>query len=370
MMRTGTTPGMILPRGVGRYCLIARFPDPTMTRLPDSPSALSAANMTFGEHLEDLRRRVILALLGIVPIFIACVAGGDWLMAALLGPAQRQLRAAGLPATLQSTGPLESFGAYMKVSVAVTIMLGLPWIIYQLWLFVSPGLHEHEKRFARLLLPMSGVLTALGLLFLYFVMLPAMLLFLINFGASLGRPVVATGPAAPGVTFPQIPAMDHDPVTPPAGVLWFNTELDELRYSVGRKDGSVQVVGTPMGVTAGIAQQYRVGEYAGLVFFLALAFAIGFQTPVVVLLLGWLGIVERSFLTRNRKYVVFISAVAAAVLTPTPDPLSMMLLAVPLYLLFELGLVMLRFLPPSRVARGFTWGGKRYGVEPADAGDA
>lgn len=328
--------------------------------------------MTFGEHLEDLRRRVIHALLGIVPIFIGAVVIGEWLMEMLMAPAQRQLRAAGLPPILQSTGPLESIGAYLKVTLAVTLVLGVPWIVWQLWLFVAPGLHVHEKRFARLLLPLSAGLASLGLVFLYFVMLPAMLLVLINFGASLGRPTVATGPLPQGVELREsVPRLPFDPEAPPAGSMWFNTQLDELRVAISGGSVAPRIVGVPMGITAGIAQQYRIGEYTGLIFFMALAFSLGFQTPVLVLLAGWMGVVERGFLARNRKYALFLAALAAAVLTPSPDPFSMMVLALPLYLLYELGLLMLRFLPPSRVARGFTWGGRRYGLsgEPPEAGE-
>jgi sec-independent protein translocase protein TatC len=343
-----------------------------MSRPTDISRRPDPSTMTFGEHLEDLRRRIIFALIGIVPIFLAATAGGGWLIDLLIAPAQEQLRRAGLPAQLQSTGPLETIGAYLKVAVAGTLVVGLPWIIYQIWLFVEPGLYPNEKRFARLLLPLSAALTVLGLLFLYYVMLPAMLLFLINFGAALGRPDVTRAPLPPGVVLPILPRLDRDPQSPPPGSLWFNRSLNELRLNEAGDGEGPKVVGVPLGVTAGIAQQYRIGEYTGLIFFLAVAFALGFQTPVAVLLLGWLGIVDRAFLARRRKYAVFAAAVVAAVLTPSPDPFSMLILAGPLYVLYELGLFMLKVLPAGRVARGFTLRGHRFGVEgePADAGDA
>lgn len=343
-----------------------------MATSPDTRRLPPHSVMSFGEHLDELRRRVVWSLLGVVPIFAGALYFGDRLVELVIAPAQRALHAANLPPILQSTSPLETIGAYIKITLAVTLVLGLPWIIYQLWLFVAPGLHAHERRFARLLLPMSAVLSIAGLLFLYFIMLPAMLYFLVSFGSSLGRPVVATAPLPAGVALQSlIPTLDADPPAPPAGSAWYNRSLEQLRFARPTAAGAVEVLGTPMSITSGIAQQYRIGEYTGLIFFLALAFAIGFQTPVVVLLLGWIGLVDRRFLARNRKYAVFIAAIVAAVLTPTPDPFSMALLALPLYLLFELGLLMLRFLPPSRVARGFTWAGRRYGIarEGPDAGD-
>lgn len=324
--------------------------------------------MSFGEHLEELRRRLILALVGIAPIFVLAMYFGGLLLGLLLDPARAQLRAAGQPATLQVTGPLETIGAYLRVALVVTIMLGLPWVIWQAWLFVSPGLYEHEKRFARLLIPMSALLSLLGIAFLYFVMLPAMLLFLIRFGAGVGQPEVATAPVPAGIVLPQgLPALDADPVDPAPRSVWYNLALHEFRYAVPSADGTTtaEIRGTAMSRTAGIAQQYRVSEYTSLVLFMGLAFALGFQTPVVVLLAGWVGLVDRAFLAKNRKYALFICAVAAAVLTPSPDPFSMLALAVPLYLLYELGMLLLKVLPASRVARGLN-GPTR---EPPSAGD-
>ncbi len=337
--------------------------DPIQRRLMDPRT------MSFGEHLEELRRRLIFALLGIAPLFVISLVFGGWLLDFLIAPAQQQLRAAGLADRMQVTGLLEIISAYLRIALVVTIMVGLPWVVWQAWLFVAPGLYEHERRFAKLILPFSLVLSLLGIAFLYFVMLPAMLLFLIRFGADLGRPDIAAAPPPPGVVLPLgPPALDADPVEPPPGSVWYNRTLQEFRYAIPSPDGTsvIEIRGAPMSRTSGIAQQYRVSEYINLVFFMGLAFAIGFQTPVVVLLAGWLGLVDRRWLVKNRKYAVFVCAVAAAFLTPSPDPFSMVMLAAPLYLLYELGLFLLRFLPASRVARGVSWAGR----EPPGAGDA
>ena len=328
--------------------------------LPD-PKAMS-----FGEHLEELRTRLIWALVGIIPIFLISLYFGGELLEFLIAPAQTQLHAAGQPEQLQSTGPLEIIGAYFRIATVVTVSIGLPWVIYQAWLFVSPGLYVHERRFAKFLIPLSFLLSLAGLVFLYYVMLPAMLLFLIQFGAHLGQPTIVSEPLPAGIVLPQGPtALKADPVDPPPGSEWFNETLGQLRYAVPDGKGGVkEILGIQMVRGAGIAQQYRVSEYTNLMLFMGLAFAIGFQTPVVVLLSGWLGLVDRKFLSKNRKYALFLAAVAAAILTPSPDPFSMMILAVPLYLLYELGLLMLRVLPAERVAAGL------LKPEPASAGDA
>jgi sec-independent protein translocase protein TatC len=326
--------------------------------------------MSFGDHLDELRRRLIYAMLTVLPIFILCVVFGNQLLEFLLTPAKAQLRAANLPGSFIVTNPLEAFTAWIKVAFVITLVIGVPAILLQLWLFVSPGLHSHERRFALFLVPMSLVLSVVGLAFLYYVMLPAMLAFLVNFGAGVGQPRTALVELPPGVAPLIVPSIPGDPASPPPGALWFNSELAQLRINAAGEGRAPVVLGTQLMRDAGISQQYRVSEYVSLVFTMSLAFVIGFQTPVVVLLLGWMGIVDRPMLARKRKHAFFSAFVVAAILTPSPDPFSMTLLAFPLYFLYELGLILLRFVPASRVAEGFRRARGRGRAEPPDAGDA
>jgi sec-independent protein translocase protein TatC len=341
-------------------------PEPGGSAIEQVRGELLDKAMSFGAHLDELRRRMIYGLLGIAPIFILTLIYGDDLMEIILRPAQSQLHASGLPAMLIATNPLETLGAWLKISGVFTIVLGVPFLLYQLWRFIAPGLYEHERRFARFLVPLSAALSMLGLLFLYFVMLPAMLAFLIGFGSTLGTPSTHQVDLPPGIALPQVPALMGDPKNPAPGSMWINLELDELRVAGAppaetpeNKDATapqpVEIRGTPLHKSSGIAQQFKVSEYVSLVFTMSLAFAGGFQTPVVVLLLGWIGIVDPKVLRRSRRYAVFICFLIAAILTPSPDPFNMTLLAVPLYLLFELGLLLLRFFPPARVSRGWRW---------------
>lgn len=328
--------------------------------------------MPFGEHLEELRRRLIYALLSLVPVFVLCLTFGTTLLDVILWPAQAQLRAAELPVMLQATGPLETFAAWVKVSMAATLVIGVPVALYQLWLFIAPGLYAHERRFARFLVPLSMVLSALGLVFMYFVLLPAMLAFMLHFGAGVGKPQVAVAEPLPGVVFQMFPVLAADPPNPPPGAIWFNQSLQELRMNVAAPatdDRPVppQIRGTPMTRAAGIAQQYRISQYLMLVFNMSIAVALGFQMPVAVLLLGWGGLVTPEALRKHRRYAILICAIVAAILTP-PDPLSLFLLTVPLWLLYEFGVLLLTWLPPSRVASGvFRRGQPRR--EPPDIGD-
>lgn len=307
------------------------------------------AVMPFGDHLEELRRRLILALLGVAPILVAALAVGKRVLAFLLGPIESALSRGGQPAALQVTGVFEMFGAYLKVSIVMTILVGAPWIIYQLWKFVAPGLYKHERRFAYLLAPLSSVLTIISGLFLYYVMLPVILAFFVFFNASLPVSPVAAAPLPEGVTLPALPILAADPESPPVGSVWYNSTLGQLRACVAAGDGTPVIKGAAMIGHALVAQQYRVADCVGIILGFALALAVAFQMPVVVLLLGWAGLVTPAFLGKYRRHAALVCAVLGAVLTPA-DPISMLLLAAPLYILYEFGMLLLRVLPASRVA--------------------
>lgn len=309
--------------------------------------------MSFGDHIEELRRRLAYGLLGAIPIFAAAVYFGPDIVAFLIKPVQEALRQEGQNPNLQAVAVLETFFSYFKIAGIVTLLIAGPWLLWQLWKFVAPGLYQHEKRFAYLLVPMSAVLTILSIVFLYFVILPAMLRFFVHFGSEIGRPTVPLISSLPeGLTLPALPVLAGDPAEPPPGSMWINSLLNEIRCNVAPAGKPAAVMGVPLTKGAGIEQQYRIKEYVDLFLSMMLAFAGGFQAPVVVMLLGWAGVIDRSMIRHYRKHMVFICALCAAVLTPTPDPLTMSLLAVPLYLLFELGGLLLWALPADRVAAG------------------
>jgi sec-independent protein translocase protein TatC len=307
--------------------------------------------MPLGDHLEELRARVILSLAGMVVVLIPCLLLARPLLGALIAPVQRALLAKGQPPALQATGVLETFGSYMYLAIVSAILLGSPWILWQLWRFVAPGLYRSERRFAYLLAPMSVFMTTSACLFMYFVMLPVVLAFFIGFGTSVGQPSVTIAPLPEGVVLAQTPPqLAADPEQPQPGTMWINTSLRQWRIAIQRQ-GQVEIMAIPLAKAAGIVQQYRISEYVRLILHLALAFSIAFQTPVVVLLLSWAGLIDPVRLGKYRKYAVMIAAILAAILTPA-DPISMTLLAIPLYGLYELGLVLARVMPADRVAGG------------------
>lgn len=305
--------------------------------------------MSFGDHLEDLRKRVFLAMAGIIPIFAITFAMGRPLLRLLIEPARRALTEAGQAAQLLATGPFETFGAVVQISFIVTILVGAPWILYQLWLFIAPGLYAHERKIVHLLLPFSGLLTVCSVLFLYYAILPVILAFFIGFGAKVSaQEHVPVAPVPEGIVFPMIPVLAADPPDPVPGMMWINESLGQQRVCVGIKNQEPVIRVVTLTSNIEIAQQYRISEYIKTILNMGLAFGIAFQTPVVVVMLGWVGILDPRSMKRFRKHAIAISAILGAFLTPA-DPVSMMLLAVPLYLLYELGLFILRVMPIERV---------------------
>ncbi len=317
-----------------------------------SSTDTAALHMTLGEHLDELRRRLVFALLGLAPIVVAAFYFGDWLLDLVLQPARDALQR-GEQTDITAFSPLETFSAYMRVSIIAAVVVGSPWIFFQVWKFVSPGLHKHEKRFVYFLVPLSGILTATGVFFLFKVVLPLILTFLITFGTTLGTKPVPTAPLPPGITLSTIPMVEVDPDAPKPGEMWVNTSLHKLRICVTPADPTKKtaagVLSIDMYREANIRQQYRVSDLLSMMLTLIMAFAGAFQTPLIVLLLGWAGIVDRAFLSKYRRHAILICAVIAAAVMPG-DPASMMAMMIPLYALYELGGVLLWIFPAHRVA--------------------
>jgi len=305
--------------------------------------------MPLGDHLDELRRRLIVSLVGLLPIAAVAFYFGDVLLAFLVEPARGALRAAGQSDSLQATNPLETLGSYMTVSTIATILVGSPWMLYQLWRFIAPGLYKHERRFVYFLLPLSSVLTATGVMFLFTVIMPIVLTFLVGFGTALGARDAVQAPLPAGVTLGTVAVLEGDPPAPKVGEEWVNLPTRRRRVCVGYEGTEPLILSQELHKDAGVLQQYKVSEYVRLLMSLSLAFAAAFQAPVVVLLLGWAGIIDQAFLKKYRRHAILICAVAAAMLTPG-DPSSMIALLIPLYGLYELGGVLLRVFPASRVA--------------------
>ena len=315
--------------------------------------------MSFGDHLEELRRRVVLCLVVPLPAAILLFIVAPDIRNLLTAPALIAMEANGLPARMQALGPAEVLTTDLKLSIIGALVITAPWIIWQGWKFIEPGLYRQEKRFVRFLVPGSALLTMAGIAFLYFVMLPLMLQVLISFGIpgpenAFGIPDPETRievTTAEGATV--LPVLTDAPTDPAPGQAWVDPVTRSLMIVVPTTaDGtSYELLSTPLGREGTISQEFRLGEYIGFVLTLAIAITIAFQMPLVIVLMGWIGIAQRSFLTKNRRYALLICAVLGAILTPA-DIVSMVLLFIPLYLLYEFGILLLAIAPAEKVASG------------------
>lgn len=302
--------------------------------------------MSFGDHLEDLRKRLIWALVAPIPIFALALVFGGGILAVLVRPLKNQLEAAGQGSDLLATNVLEPFTSYLLVAFIITLLVSMPWVIVQLWLFIAPGLHHYERRMVYFLIPLSGLLTIVAMAFLYYLMLPVSLFFLIGFGTDLISEDPGAAVMPPGVIAPTIPVLPGDPPLADlvVGQQWINERLNELRVKVDEDT----IAGVGLSAGGLIEIKPRIGEYIKMIFWLGLVFALAFQLPLVLMLLGWVGILRPEDLTRFRRQVILVCAIAGALLTPQ-DPFSMVLMAGALYLLFEFGILLMRTVTPARI---------------------
>ena len=328
--------------------------------------------MSFGEHLEELRRRVLLGLVVPLPLAVVLFMFSNTLIQWLKLPVLRMLVANGLPPQLQVLTPTEAIMVQVKVSMIAAIVLSAPWILYQAWKFVEPGLYAHERRFVHFLLPLSAVLTVAGLALMYFVMLPLMLRVLILIGVGMqGAPVQ---PALdPRITelmksHPVLHIVTEQPTAPTTGVpgeVWLTWPAMDLFAAVADPNGAVVTLPVPRASATSVQQMYRLSEYINLVLMLMLAIAIAFQMPLVIVLLGWMGLASPHWLRTKRKYALMVCAVLAVIITP-PDVISMLIMLLPLYGLYELGIVLLRIAPASAVAEGRVFSLRRFRPRKSD----
>ena len=245
------------------------------------------ARMSLGGHLDELRMRLGLALGGFAVAFFASLAAGKWFARVVLSPYRAAMESAGLDLKLQAVQPAEPFLVYVKAALVLATLVSSPWIFYQLWAFVAAGLHAHERRYVRAVVPASAALFAAGVLFFLLGIAPWMFRFFMQF--DLG--------------------------------------IDYLTY------------------------QPAVGQTADFILGLALTFGAAFQTPVAIVFAERMGLVSLDGLRRARKFVLLGAFVVGAVCTP-PDVVSQIALALPLYMLYESGLLACGFCPKRQPAAG------------------
>jgi sec-independent protein translocase protein TatC len=247
--------------------------------------------MSFLEHLQELRSRILRALWGVAVAFVVSLTFSNQLWNFVSQPAVQALKTLGYPPTLKQITPMESFNViWFKLPVLCAIFIGSPWVLYQVWAFISPGLYRKERRWAVPFVLTSAGLFIIGGLFAYFVAFRYGLTFLLSIGSG-----------------------NH--VEPMVSI----TEYFDLFVNV----------------TLGV----------GLVF----------ELPVLIFFLTLLRLASPGFLVRHSRYAILIIFIIAAVVTPTPDVFNMMLFAVPMCLLFYVGIFAGYLLVLHRENRRFPW---------------
>jgi sec-independent protein translocase protein TatC len=265
--------------------------------------------MTFTEHLRELRDRIIYSGIAVIVAFVLCYMASNYLFFIIAKPldplsqsslvkwivevsgtapeaavaeeaAEHASRATAQWVTLN---PLEGFLVNFKLAAYFSLLLSLPFILYQICAFVFPGLKESERRMVQWLIAGCSVLGSIGVIVAYFFVFPLVLPYL-------------------------------------------------LRW-------------TPEGVTV----QLRMSETINIILIGLVGFGIAFQFPMAVLVLVWLEVLTPESLKQHRKLAIIGLAVISAVFTP-PDPISMIIMLVPLALLYELSILMAQLVAKRKTA--------------------
>jgi sec-independent protein translocase protein TatC len=320
------------------------------------------ARMSFGEHLEELRRRIIRALVGSIAGVVVCLYYYKEIVAFVSRPYRLVAERHNLPNVLSTLKPQESFLTSITLAFQAGLVLSSPWIIYQIWQFVAAGLYKRERKIVYRYTVPSTLLFLIGVSFFYFIVLPMTLNFFMNFSEDPigGRPtptwlehhLLSLGEDKPKTTQPAtrnatqsatqpapqampLPILQEDPPAPAQGAVIYMDP--DGRIKVRDADKIVIVNATREGAL--FATQWRYDDYLSFVMFTALVFGLAFELPLVIVVVAQIGIVEVKTFRKVRKYAYFAIVAIAAIAAPSGDLMTLACLSVPLVFLYELGII-------------------------------
>ncbi len=243
--------------------------------------SVSNSEKPFISHLLELRNRLLKMVLVILVVFLCLFPFGNDLYTFIAAPLSQILPEG---TSMISTGPVDPFLIPFKLSLTAALFLAIPFVLYQFWAFIAPGLYQHEKRLAIPVLASSVLLFYTGMIFAYFVVFPLIFKFMLS-------------------TTPD-----------------------------------------------GVAMMTDIGRYLDLIMTLFIAFGFAFEVPIVVNILVWFGLTTPDKLVQKRPYVIVGVFVIGMFLTP-PDMISQTLLAIPMWMLFEIGVFFSRSIQSKRQMR-------------------
>jgi len=237
---------------------------------------------TIIEHLEALRKSLIISVVAIIIAAFVCFAYNEQILTFIITPLKN------LNEKLIVTGVTEAFFVKLKLAFFAGFCIAFPVVVLSLWGFIKPALYPGERKYVYILFPITLLLFCGGVVFAYFGILPLVLNFFIYIAG---------------------------------------TNLDTM---------------------------FKVDQYVSFVLAFTIPFGLVFELPVIIFFLAKMGIVSSAGLARNRKYALLIIFILAAALTPGPDPISQMMMGIPVYILYEISVLVARIAQPNeeRKAKG------------------
>jgi sec-independent protein translocase protein TatC len=249
-------------------------PEPESNSQITTQAEEPAGAMTFFEHLSELRKRIIYSLYAIGVGAFVGVSVSKYVINFIVKPIIKALTEAHLNAELVYTHPAGYLNTYITLGVYIGIVLASPVVLYQVWLFVAPALYKHERSAMTGFVFSTVFLFLTGIAFGYFVTLPYILRFLVSF----------------------------------------------------------------QGPVSSIKPMITVNEYFDLVLLVLLGLGLVFELPILIFFLSLFGIVTPRFLWKNFRYAILIIAIVAAIVTPTPDAMTMLIFMAPMVGLYFVGI--------------------------------
>jgi sec-independent protein translocase protein TatC len=232
--------------------------------------------MTFLDHLEELRQRLIRAIIAVAIFSIAAYFISQWLVDVVSAPLQ--------DVGVYFKAPAEAFLVRLKISVFAGAIVAIPVLFYQIWMFIGPGLYKSEVKVVIPIVVSSTLFFLIGGAFCFFYVIPLAIKFLLGFATANMKPMI------------------------------------------------------------------MIGDYISFAGMMVLAFGLVFELPVTSFILGRMGVINYKLMAKGRRYAIVGILILGAVLTP-PDVISQILLAAPLYLLYEISILVVRFTGKHREDR-------------------